>query len=480
MNKLSSVAKFFRIDCQAEVSILGISDDSRNIKSGYLFVALPGINSHGITFVNDAISNGAVCILSDQPQSNNTDIPYIFYKDLKKKITQFLFKFHELDPDHFLFHGVTGTNGKTSTAFMAHQIVRKLDKPSCYIGTFGAIINDELIPTKGNTTPGIFELCQLLKIIQLTQKTFIFLELSSHALDQGRLPSLMFVQTMLLNIQSDHLDYHSTLEKYIEAKLSILALPSINTPFVFKDSLLIESHIPAIQKNQKVQFISSKESPVLFSYSKEFNHDFPSKIHFQFPSFNSSVEVSLFPQFNLDNFACAMGLISNSFLTSELKNISYTDIKLPPGRSDLLKLDQGHVFIDFAHNPESMKNILSSLAELYDEILLIFGCGGDRDKEKRIRMMRVAEEFSQSIIFTSDNNRNESFQSIAADATQDCNFHNLVIIKSREEAIKQGLLSLNRSNILVILGKGHEVIMEERGNNIPFNDRECVLKSARQ
>jgi len=480
MNKLSSVAKFFKVDYQAEIDILGISDDSRNIKSGYLFVALPGINSHGITFLNDAISNGAVCILSDQPQLNNTDIPYIFYKDLKQKIAQFLFKFHELDPDHFLLHGVTGTNGKTSTAFMAHQMVRKLKKPSCYIGTFGAIINDELIATKGNTTPGIFELCELLTIIKLKQKTFIFLELSSHALDQGRLSSLMFIQTMLLNIQSDHLDYHSTLEKYIEAKLSILALPSINTPLVFKDSFLIESNIEAIQKKQKVQFISSKESSATFLYSKEFNRDIPSKIHFQFPSFIYLIEVSLFPQFNLDNFACAVGLISNSFSASDLKNISYADIMLPPGRSDLLKLDQGHVFIDFAHDPESMKNILFSLAELYDEILLIFGCGGDRDKEKRRRMMRVAEEFSQSIIFTSDNNRNESFECISADATQDSKFQNLVIIKSREEAIKQGLLSLNRSNILVILGKGHEVVMEEQGNNIPFNDRECVLKSVNQ
>ena len=480
MNKLSSVAKFFRVACQTEVDILGISEDSRNIKSGYLFVALPGINSHGISFLDDAILNGAVCILSDQPQSNNINVPYIFYKDLKQKIAQFLFEFHKLDSDHFLFHGVTGTNGKTSTAFMAHQIVRKLEKPSCYIGTFGAIINDELIATKGNTTPGIFELCQLLTTIKPNQKTFIFLELSSHALDQGRLSSLMFVQTMLLNIQSDHLDYHSTLPKYIEAKLSILELPAINTPLVFRDSFLIESNLEVIQKNQKAQLISSKESSAPFLYSKQFNRDLPSKILFQFPDFHSLVEVSLFPQFNLDNFACAMGLISNSFSTSELENIIYTDIKLPPGRSDLLKLDQGHVFIDFAHDPESMKNILSSLIELYDEIVLVFGCGGDRDKEKRTRMMRVAEEFSKSIIFTSDNNRNESFESIAADATQESNFQNLAIIKSREEAIKQGLLSLNKSNILVILGKGHETVMDERGNKILFNDRECILKSASQ
>ena len=480
MNKLSSVANFFGVDCQSEVSILGISDDSRNIKSGYLFVALPGINSHGVTFLDDAILNGAACILSDQLPSNTINIPYIFYKDLKQKIAQFLFKFHDLDSNNFLFHGVTGTNGKTSTAFMAHQMVRKLEKPSCYIGTFGAIINDELITTKGNTTPGIFELCQLLTIIRANQKTFIFLELSSHALDQGRLSSLTFVQTMLLNIQSDHLDYHSTLDKYIEAKLSILTLSSLNTPLVLRDSFLVESNTEVIKEKHKVQFISSKESSSPFLYTKQFNRDFHSKIAFQFPSFNSSVEVSLFPQFNLDNFACALGLIANSFLASELENIIYADIKLPPGRSELIKLAQGHVFIDFAHDPEAMKNILSSLTESYDEILLIFGCGGDRDKEKRTKMMRVAEEFSHSIIFTSDNNRNESFESIAADATQGSQFYNLTIIQSREEAIKQGLLSLNKSNILVILGKGHEDAMEEQGKSIPFNDRECILKSARQ
>jgi UDP-N-acetylmuramoyl-L-alanyl-D-glutamate--2,6-diaminopimelate ligase len=150
---------------------------------------------------------------------------------------------------------------------------------------------------------------------------------------------------------------------------------------------------------------------------------------------------------------------------------------LPPGRSEFLSLDRGDVFIDFAHDPDAMENILSSLSQSYADILLIFGCGGERDKEKRPKMMEVAENYAKKIIFTSDNNRGEAFQRIAEDATSKSKFKNLIVIQSRQDAIIQGLASLTNQNILVILGKGHERIMEEGGNKIPFNDRECVLSS---
>jgi UDP-N-acetylmuramoyl-L-alanyl-D-glutamate--2,6-diaminopimelate ligase len=168
-------------------------------------------------------------------------------------------------------------------------------------------------------------------------------------------------------------------------------------------------------------------------------------------------------------------LLSNSCSGSELEALDYTDLELPPGRSEHFICSQGHVFIDYAHDPEAMKNILSSLAASYDELVLIFGCGGDRDKLKRPQMMRVAEEFAHEIIFTSDNNRSESFEMIAADAVGTRQFKNLSIVKSRPDAINQGLRSLNSKNILVILGKGHEIFMEEGGKFIPFNDREYIL-----
>ena len=236
MNSISSVSSYFNFACNIEQDILGITDDSRDVKNGYLFVARAGINSHGIKFIEDAISNGALCILSDQAKPNGVKIPFIFSKNLESLLIRFLFNFYGLKEDNFLVHGVTGTNGKTSTAFMAHQIIRKLKKSSCYIGTLGAILNDELISTKGNTTPGIFELFELLDTIPSNEETFIFLEVSSHALEQERLLSLPFHQTMLLNIKSDHLDYHRSLEQYIKAKLSIFNLHSASTPIAFIDS----------------------------------------------------------------------------------------------------------------------------------------------------------------------------------------------------------------------------------------------------
>ena len=477
MNSISSVSSYFNFACNIEQDILGITDDSRDVKNGYLFVARAGINSHGIKFIEDAISNGALCILSDQPKPNGVNIPFIFSKNLESLLIKFLFNFYGLEEDNFLVHGVTGTNGKTSTAFMAHQIIRKLKKSSCYIGTIGAILNDELISTKGNTTPGIFELFELLDTIPSNEETFIFLEVSSHALEQERLLSLPFQQTMLLNIKSDHLDYHRSLEQYIKAKLSIFNLHSACTPMAFIDSSLVASNLNTSEHKERIQFISAQDSSAPYYFKTKFTHNGSSTITFQLPNCSFSVEISLFPQFNLDNFACAIALISNSISKNELEAIEYSDITLPPGRSELLQLDRGHVFIDFAHDPDAMENILSALSQSYSDILLIFGCGGERDKEKRPKMMEVAENYAKKIIFTSDNNRGETFQRIVKDATGTSKFKNLTVIQSRQDAIMEGLASLTNQNILVILGKGHERTMEEGGNKIPFNDRECVLSS---
>jgi len=477
MNSISSVSSYFNFACNIEQDILGITDDSRDVKNGYLFVARAGINSHGIKFIEDAISNGALCILSDQPKPNGVNIPFIFSKNLESLLIKFLFNFYGLEEDNFLVHGVTGTNGKTSTAFMAHQIIRKLKKSSCYIGTLGAILNDELISTKGNTTPGIFELFELLDTIPPNEETFIFLEVSSHALEQERLLSLPFHQTMLLNIKSDHLDYHRSLEQYIKAKLSIFNLHSASTPMAFIDSSLVASNLNTSEHKERIQFISAQDSSAPFYFKTKFTDDGSPTITFHLPNCSFSIEISLFPQFNLDNFACAIALISNSISNNELGAIEYSDITLPPGRSELLQLDRGHVFIDFAHDPDAMENILSALSQSYSDILLIFGCGGERDKEKRPKMMEVAENYAKKIIFTSDNNRGETFQRIVEDATGTSKFKNLTVIQSRQAAIMQGLESLTNQNILVILGKGHERTMEEGGNKIPFNDRECVLSS---
>jgi UDP-N-acetylmuramyl tripeptide synthase len=186
--------------------------------------------------------------------------------------------------------------------------------------------------------------------------------------------------------------------------------------------------------------------------------------------------VSLFLKFNIENYIAAIALISEHVEPNDLSNTNRDEIKLPQGRGEILRLKKGKILIDYAHDQQSMQNILSELVSYYSDIILVFGCGGDRDKSKRPKMMKVAQDFSNKVFFTSDNNRYESFSAIASDAMNESDQAGVEIIENRKKAITAALQHLTKENILVILGKGHETSMEISGNKIPFNDRDCVLE----
>ncbi len=479
MNKLYLIKPLIKTKVFDECLILSITDDSRDVKKNSLFIARQGEDFHGLDFAKQAIKNGASCIISDKNLEEELEIPFYFFERLEENITEILFKFYELDKDNFIFYGVTGTNGKTTTAFMAHNIIRELQRPSIYIGTLGAIINDSFFKTKGNTTPGIFEIFEILKACNSKKEICVFLEISSHALKQKRLNNLCFNQTIILNIHSDHLDYHKTFKNYVDSKLSITKLNNKNPTIIFIDHMyhLLES-LSLDQKKQieASKHLSSKDPSASLNYSIEYYPEEFSKININFPNLILELNVSLFLKFNIDNYISALALISDSVSKSDINRIDKSSIKLPNGRGEILKLKQGKILIDFAHDHKSFKNILSELSKSYDDIILVFGCGGDRDKFKRPKMMRVGQEFASKVFFTSDNNRNESFTSIYSDALKGNNHSGVEIIEDRQDALKSALKYLNNKNILVILGKGHENFMEVQGKKIPFNDKDCVLK----
>ena len=255
MNKLPLIKPLIKTNVFDQCFIASITDNSRDVHKNSLFVARQGADSHGKEFIKEAVKKGASCIISDQELNEEIDIPIYCINNLEDMVVEILFRFHELSEDDFIFHGVTGTNGKTTTAFMAHNIMRELQKPSVYIGTLGAIIDDDLMQTKGNTTPGIFELFEILQTCKLEQKTYVFLEISSHALVQKRLCNLPFVQTIILNIQSDHLDYHKTETNYIDAKLSIANLNNQNPTIISIDQ--IQDLLPRLSEAQEEQLLKS-------------------------------------------------------------------------------------------------------------------------------------------------------------------------------------------------------------------------------
>ena len=479
MNKLSLIKPFIKTNIFDECFISSITDDSRDVKKNSLFVARQGQDSHGLDFVKQAIENGASCIISDKNLTEELDIPFYFFKKLEENITEILYRFHELYEDNFIFHGVTGTNGKTTTAFMAHNIIRELQRPSIYIGTLGAIINDNFVKTKGNTTPGIFEIFEILKSCNTKKEIYVFLEISSHALTQKRLSHIVFSQTIILNIQSDHLDYHKTYKNYIDSKLSITKLNNKNPTIIFIDNMhhLVEDLSPD-QKKQiaALKHLSARDPSALLRYSYKYNPDEISNISLNFPNMILEINASLFLKFNIENYISALALISESVTSNDINNINTSLIKLPEGRGEILRLKERKILIDFAHDDKSFKNILSELSKTFHDIILVFGCGGDRDQTKRPKMMRAAQNFASKIIFTSDNNRFEPFQSICKDALDGNNKNTVEIIEDRREAIKLAVKYLNKKNILVILGKGHEKFMDVQGKKIPFNDKSCVLK----
>ena len=479
MNKLSIIKPFINTNVFDGLFISSITDDSRDIQENSIFIARQGVDSHGNEFIRDAIQKGASCIITDQKLDEEVDIPIHCLENLEDKILEILFSFYGLSEDDFIFHGVTGTNGKTTTAFMAHNIIRALKKPSIYIGTLGAIINDNLLETKGNTTPGIFEIFQILQTCKFQQETYIFIEISSHALAQKRLGKLPFSRTLLLNIQSDHLDYHKTESNYINAKLSITELNNKNPSIILIDKIQdLLKNFSDDQKKQlsKSQFLSSTDTSAALKYSLEYNPNGRSNIKLSFPNLRLDAQISLFLKFNVENYISAIALISDQISLDEFESIRSNTIKLPQGRGEILRLREGNVLIDFAHDHQSIQNILSELANYYDEIILVFGCGGDRDRSKRSKMMKVAQDFASKVFFTSDNNRNESFASIAKDAMVGNSYTSIKILEDRQEAISIALQCLNKENILVILGKGHETYMDVSGKKVPFNDKDCVLE----
>ena len=479
MNKLSIIKPFINTNVFDGLFISSITDDSRDIQENSIFIARQGVDSHGNEFIRDAIQKGASCIITDQKLDEEVDIPIHCLENLEDKILEILFSFYGLSEDDFIFHGVTGTNGKTTTAFMAHNIIRALKKPSVYIGTLGAIINDDLLETKGNTTPGIFEIFQILQTCKFQQETYIFIEISSHALAQKRLGKLPFSRTLLLNIQSDHLDYHKTESNYINAKLSITELNNKNPSIILIDKIQdLLKNFSDDQKKQlsKSQFLSSTDTSAALKYSLEYNPNGRSNIKLSFPNLRLDAQISLFLKFNVENYISAIALISDQISLDEFESIRSNTIKLPQGRGEILRLREGNILIDFAHDHQSIQNILSELANYYDEIILVFGCGGDRDRSKRSKMMKVAQDFASKVFFTSDNNRNESFASIAKDAMVGNSYTSIKILEDRQEAISLALQCLNKENILVILGKGHETYMDVSGKKVPFNDKDCVLE----
>ena len=446
--------------------MLNIKIDSRKVNEGDTFVAIVGANVDGHDYIDEAIKRGATKLII----SKDGDYPVekIVVNDTKDYLTNYLVKNYSEKINKIDLIGVTGTNGKTTTCFLTYQMLKKLNKKVAYIGTIGFYFEDkqEELP---NTTPDILDLYDMiLKAIDNGCDTVV-MEVSSHALEQQRIAGLKFKIGAFTNLTQDHLDYHKTMENYLQAKLKILNYISDNGLFITN---IDDNYGKEFNYKNTITLGFKPSDYQIINYQD--NKDFMN-IKFKFDNTEYTINVNLKSKFNVYNYLTALIIVNN--LGYSIENIFKItkDIYPPKGRCEQIKLKKGLAVVDYAHTPDAVLKIIEAFKEnRKGKIITIVGCGGDRDPKKRPIMGEYATENSDYVIFSDDNPRTEDNKKIMQDILTGVKKNNYEVIYNRKDAICKGLSLLEDDDVLLILGKGHEnyqIIGREKHH---FDDAEVV------
>lgn len=458
-----------------DVQINQIEFDSRKVCQGTLFVAQRGVVSDGHNYLDSAISNGAVAVVVEElPQNINDEVVYIQVENSSYALG-ILAKNYFHDPSSKLkLVGITGTNGKTTTATLSYDLFSSLGYCCGLISTIVNKIADKNFPTE-RTTPDVLSLNKLLLEMVEAKCEFVFMEVSSHAVVQHRIAGLSFFGGVFSNITHDHLDYHKTFTNYINAKKG------------FFDSLSSEAFALTNidDKNGEKMVESTKARKYTYSLSRL--ADYKTKIVencFEGLLLNingKDVNTMLVGRFNAYNLTAIYAIARFCGLDDQETLVGLSKLKAAAGRFEPHYLKNGATaIVDYAHTPDALDNVLSTINSIRTTgvLVTVVGCGGDRDKTKRPQMASIAQKGSDILILTSDNPRTESPESILKDMNSGINdFDKVFTITDRREAIKLAAqLTKGKGDIILIAGKGHETYQEINGIKYHFDDKEEVAK----
>ncbi len=443
--------------------------DSRKIEKGDTFIAISGYTKDGHDYILDAISNGADKIVSEK---EITSIELVsstkdYLKDVLKK------EYSDKINNNLKIIGITGTNGKTTTAYLCYQLLNLMGVNSAYLGTLGYKSKNKEFVTS-NTTPDILTIYNILLNAIEDNIKVVIMEVSSHALSQERIYGLKLDSAMFTNLTEDHLDYHKNMSNYLNDKLKIV-------DYLVDNGTLI---VNGDDENSN-KFISKYGMGITIGFDKDNDYNIKNinvrtvntDVEFIYKEKEYNVTIPLTNKFNVYNYMMALALI-HKYGYSISNIISKSNLlESPPGRCELYSVKDGYVVIDYAHTPDAVEKVITSYNEIKKgNIITIIGCGGDRDPIKRPIMGNIATKLSNYVIFTSDNPRSEDPNKIIEDIIKGVNSNNYEVEIDRKKAIKKGIDLLKKEDILLILGKGHEDYQIIGYNKIHLDDREEVLK----
>ncbi len=476
-------------DVMPDVMVSGVALDSRLLKAGDLYLAVAGATTHGLAFVEQVINVRAAAVLIDEQLDGSFDVELQQLRaagiaigrvpQLKERVGKIAAQFYGQPSQRLNVVAVTGTDGKTSVCLFIASALRKLGHSCGYIGTLGWGV-DELASTE-LTTPDAVSLQRMLAELHEQGAATVALEASSHGIAEGRLDEVAIDVAVLTNFGRDHLDYHQTLEHYKAAKAKLFKWPSLNSIVVNQvdelgAELLAESSISGYAFSSK----SADDSFVSNTCELIVGRDIQltaNGIKFNLVDVQSHVVTSgLFGRFNVDNLLACHGVLRALGHAANDSANALGALKAVPGRMEQFTA-RGHatVVVDYAHTPQALESAIAAVREHADGVLwVVFGCGGDRDKGKRLPMGRAAEA-ANHVIVTDDNPRGESSQSIIdAILSGMQNPQAAIVIADRREAIAYAITHADKNDVVLIAGKGHEDYQITNGKRLPFSDRVVV------
>ena len=449
--------------------MINIKIDSRKIEPGDTFVAIPGATVDGHDFIGKAIEAGATKVVVEKDVK--CSVEKLLVDNTNDWLTRHIEEKYSSTINEMNIIGITGTNGKTTTAYLTYQMLNKLGSKTAYIGTIGFYLPNENFIELPNTTPNILDLYELLLTAKENGCKNVIMEVSSHALHQERVKGIKYKVAGFTNLTQDHLDYHETMDKYLAAKQ--LILKQLTGPMIVNIDDSCGSKWMSAYNNSK-DLGKNANSYSIISYEDSHNGTI---IKFKVEEVDYEVETNLRSTFNVYNYLTALAFCNNlGYEVEEIINVT-SSIYPPKGRCEQIKVKDGEAVIDYAHTPDAVEKIINAFSETKKgRVITIIGCGGDRDPKKRPIMGRIAAEKSDYVVFTSDNPRTEDPQAIMNDILAGVSTSNYEVVLDRREAIKKALDMINKDDVVLILGKGHEDYQIIGHDKIHLDDAEEVRK----
>lgn len=456
--------------------VTGVETDSRKVSSGNVFICIRGYTVDGHKFAEDAVANGASAVISEYPL--DLDVPNVIVADTKQTAGAVASVFYDHPSHRMRIYGVTGTNGKTTTATLTYDLLRLSGRRAGIVSTIGARFHNQTVET-ANTTPEAVVLHRILAEMVDAGVTDCVLEVSSHALMEGRVAGIHFHTAAFTNLTHDHLDYHRSMEEYARAKARLFEQVEVTNG----EAIVLNAEDPA--SHVMAEFAPTRQA-IMYSTKEDIEADIQviwreETVLVRMKEFKLEVPVRFMGAFNAANLAAAIGLVSTSDMALRIIVSNVPGLTLPKGRLERLATEDAEIYIDYAHTPDGLEKCLSTLQQDDRALVVVLSAAGDRDPTKRQDMGRIASLYSNEVIVTVHDVRMEDPKQIIRDLVKGIQRDvKYVTFEAREEALRHAATQALEGKRVVVVGKGHDHIERIGRQSIPFNESNILLEELKK